>query len=268
MVRKQDVYDSLSSIGVKSPGILLVHSSLKSFGQVEGGAQTVVDALTSVLQPRGTLVMPALSQSDWLNVYKTWHIDKPSEVGIITETFRKNPGVLRSDQATHSVCARGKYASYITEGHTDFGPRCGPFGDYAFSHSSPWQKMYDLKADVLFLGVTMYVNTFKHFIEYRIVERALAGVGDGKQRDILKDRLWRYSDSGKKGIWPFHNAVRLQEVLDEAGLVKKQSCGSCEMLLVNVKQMVDFAEELLEREPQNWYGDDVIEWLSDAALCT
>lgn len=34
---------------------VMVHSSLKSFGHVEGGADTVVDALMELLTPEGTL---------------------------------------------------------------------------------------------------------------------------------------------------------------------------------------------------------------------
>ena len=34
-------------IGLKEKDVVLVHSSFKSFGEVEGGPQTVVDALIS-----------------------------------------------------------------------------------------------------------------------------------------------------------------------------------------------------------------------------
>jgi len=40
---------------------VVVHSSLSSFGYVEGGADAVIDALEEVITPEGTLVMPTFS---------------------------------------------------------------------------------------------------------------------------------------------------------------------------------------------------------------
>ena len=45
--------------------------------------------------------------------------------------------------------AVGKMAEYITSEHTAYGPRHGVFGEYAFSHSSPWQRMYELNAKMI-----------------------------------------------------------------------------------------------------------------------
>ena len=39
----------LRALGVKAGDVLLVHSSLKSMGHVEGGAETVIAALRAVL---------------------------------------------------------------------------------------------------------------------------------------------------------------------------------------------------------------------------
>ncbi len=83
--------------------------------------------------------MPTLSMKDFEHAYDSWHINKTSDAGYITELFRRMKGVYRSDHATHSVAAIGKLAKELTKGHTAFGTRYGIFGDYPFSHSSPWQ---------------------------------------------------------------------------------------------------------------------------------
>ncbi|MBN1668234.1 MAG: AAC(3) family N-acetyltransferase, partial [Anaerolineales bacterium] len=51
----------LLALGVRPGGVLLVHSSLSSLGQVPGGAETVVRGLLATLGETGTLLMPALS---------------------------------------------------------------------------------------------------------------------------------------------------------------------------------------------------------------
>lgn len=71
----------------------MVHSSLKSLGYVEGGADTVIQAFLDTIEESGTLVMPTLIQKDFANAYKTWYLDKPSDVGYITEVFRNYSGL-------------------------------------------------------------------------------------------------------------------------------------------------------------------------------
>lgn len=55
MLTKTKLIDELRAIGVKAGMNLLVHSSLKRVGPVDGGAETIVDALRDVLGPGGTL---------------------------------------------------------------------------------------------------------------------------------------------------------------------------------------------------------------------
>ena len=72
VVTKEDIKRSLRRLGLQEGDLCIVHSSLKSFGYVDGGAQTVIDAFEEVLGKEGTLAMPTLCQEDFLNSYKTW----------------------------------------------------------------------------------------------------------------------------------------------------------------------------------------------------
>ena len=51
MVTRKDVFNTLRELGVKDGDILLFHSSLKSFGQVENGADTVIDGALDAAGP-------------------------------------------------------------------------------------------------------------------------------------------------------------------------------------------------------------------------
>ena len=113
MVTKKDVAETLKNLGIKNGDILLFHSSLKSFGQTENGADTIIDGILEAVGKNGTAVAPTLVQKDFSNAYKNWDINtSPSDVGFITETFRKRPNAIRSNQATHSVSAIGKWRSF------------------------------------------------------------------------------------------------------------------------------------------------------------
>lgn len=61
MVTRNDLMRDLVSLGLPEGGTVMVHSSLRSIGTVEGGADTVVEALLQCLGPEGTLVVPTFT---------------------------------------------------------------------------------------------------------------------------------------------------------------------------------------------------------------
>ena len=98
----EKIKNDLLSLGVQPGDILMVHSSLKSMGQVEGGAETVIAALRAVLGEEGTLMLPALSYATSCKDLYFSNLETPSCVGVIPETFRKMEGVRRTNHPTHS----------------------------------------------------------------------------------------------------------------------------------------------------------------------
>ena len=65
MVRFEDIKNALIELGIEGGDTLLVHSSLKSFGRVENGADDVIDALLSTVSEEGTVVMPTLAMKNF-----------------------------------------------------------------------------------------------------------------------------------------------------------------------------------------------------------
>ena len=55
----------LRALGIRLDDTLMVHSSLSALGHVEGGPETVVDALREAVGPGGTLIVPAFRDSVW-----------------------------------------------------------------------------------------------------------------------------------------------------------------------------------------------------------
>jgi len=259
-VTKNDILKTLTELGIKNGDLVHFHSSLKSMGHVEGGPDAVIDAFLEAVGPEGTVAVPTLSQKNFERAYEDWTLDRPSDVGLITETFRLRKEAKRSDQATHSVAAIGRLAEYITADHGRSGLRKGIFGDTPFAVSSPWQKYHELNAKLVFVGVTMRYNTFKHYIEYRVAEDKLGAVKDKAAYDELSAHLRVYGNGGV-GIWPFYDSLKLQGALEEAGLAKKAPCGDTEYICANAADVYDFARDIFEREPENWFGAEALEWI-------
>ena len=261
IVTQNDIEKALHEIGVCSGDIVLVHSSLKSFGTVEGGAEAVISALKNVITDEGTLVMPTFAQKNFPSALIEWSLDRPSDTGYITEVFRKMPDSLRSDQETHSVAAWGKLAHELTFEHKAYGPRYGTYTEWAFSESSPWQKMYDRRAKVLFLGAELESHTFKHYVEYLLVNEVLDNV-ESELYEECKAQV-KYSllpNPNPNGIWPYYNAERMMEVFDKAGIVKYGKCGNAKLMLIDVYESCVVADKAIRSDMKSWMNEPTYNW--------
>ena len=117
----------------------------------------VLDALSEYMK-NGLLV---LRMHTWSYIGKEnpkFNLEEsPSCVGILTELFRKRPGVVRSLHPTHSVVALGKDAEAFIAGNEKCETPC--------AMASPWGKLLERKATILLLGVDLRTNTFMHGVE-------------------------------------------------------------------------------------------------------
>lgn len=107
MYSKDDIINSIINIGIKRTDTLLVHSSMKSVGIVENGADTVLDAFMEYMKD-GLLIFPTHTWAQMNDEYNIFNPEtEPSCVGILSNIFRKRPNVIRSLHPTHSVAAYG-----------------------------------------------------------------------------------------------------------------------------------------------------------------
>ena len=147
----------LRALGVTPGGVLLVHSSLRSLGSVQGGAATVLDALQAAVAD-GLLVLPTHS---WETINEANPVfdplTTPSCVGALSQLFLHRPGVVRSWHPTHSVAAWGRDAATFAAGEETSATPCPRSGCHG--------KLYDLSAQILFLGCSLKSNTFLHGVE-------------------------------------------------------------------------------------------------------
>jgi aminoglycoside 3-N-acetyltransferase len=152
------ISDQLSRIGLREQGVVLVHASLRSLGQIEGGAETVIQALLAALGPAGTLLLPALSYDNVNRDSPSFDVRRtPACIGALPEYFRQRTGTLRSIHPTHSVCGLGRLAPELLDGHEQDHTPCGP--------NSPFHRLPDYRGQILFLGCGLRPNTSMHGVE-------------------------------------------------------------------------------------------------------
>jgi aminoglycoside 3-N-acetyltransferase len=121
--------------------ILMVHSSISDMQPMyQGTARELLDGLRRLVGPERTLVMPAfffgspeLYNRDYYRKHARFDVRRtPSQMGLVTELFRRWPGVVRSLHPTHSVCALGPLASEIVATHHLSPWACGELSPFGF----------------------------------------------------------------------------------------------------------------------------------------
>ncbi len=156
---KEQLKNDLFALGVRAGDVVLMHSSFKSLGELDGGAEIFFEGFIELLGDDGTLIVPTLSFDKVTRSSPEFDIATTSScVGYLSEYFRtKVEGVKRSMHATHSCCAYGKYADEITSGHErDITP---------VGENSPFAKLPKYNGKILMLGCGTRCNTLMHGVE-------------------------------------------------------------------------------------------------------
>ncbi|MCS6829854.1 MAG: AAC(3) family N-acetyltransferase [Armatimonadota bacterium] len=217
-IDKGSIVQHLRRLGVTKGKDVLVHSSLSSIGWVEGGADTVIEALLAAVSPAGTILMPALNGSPQDSPQNPPRMDVnsttcPEWIGVIPETFRRRAGVRRSLHPTHSVTALGARAEFYTEGHERCQTPCG--------EGSPYVKLMENRGYILLLGCNQQSNTSLHALEelaqvpYHLQNEWTEGVViDAEGREIVvrnRLHLWRWERDFTKADEPLRHAGAMHE---------------------------------------------------------
>jgi aminoglycoside 3-N-acetyltransferase len=129
----REVVDDLKRRIPQNAEILMVHSSYdRLLPMYSGGPQDLIRELITLCGRDLTLVMPAFVLGgrlyDKKGYFATHPFDvkrTPSEMGLLTEVFRRTPGVMRSLHPTHSICAIGPLARDLTATHHLVSTRTG-----------------------------------------------------------------------------------------------------------------------------------------------
>lgn len=162
-VKKEDLIKGFEELGIQKGDIVFVHSSLSSFGYVDGGAETVIEALKEVITYNGILAMPSFPPfigGEYGLAKEGIIFDvrvSPTAMGRIPDRFWRMEGVRRSLHPTHSVAGWGKEKDWLIEGHEKCPSSCG--------RNTPFHKLCLANGKILLLGVSHSSNTTLHTVE-------------------------------------------------------------------------------------------------------
>ncbi len=232
----------LKKLGVKKNDNLLVHSSLRSLGEVPGGAETVIRGLLEALGPEGTLLFPTLSYRDVNSDHPVFDVlNTPCCVGALPEYFRKRHGTVRSVCPTHSVSGVGRNAERLLGDHCRDTTPCGP--------NSPFRKLREPGGWILFIGCGIHPNTSMHAVEELVEPVYLFTEQPVDYRILLPDgretqmRVRRHNFKGWAQAY-----ARLDGLMDETHL-RQGKVLEADCRLMDIRDMWEKALAALKENP-------------------
>ena len=194
MYTKNDIKSQLAQMGIKSDDTVVIHTSFKSVGEVEGGPEAFIDAFCEYLSD-GLFLVPTQT---WANVTKDFPVYDPKTsepcIGLIPRTAYKRKDGIRSLHPTHSMWAHGKDAEKFVcgEENAETPARVG----------GAWWKLGEVGAKILLIGVDHGRNTYIH------VADEIAGLDDRLVREPWDVTVIDYSGDAVTHPFRSHDASR------------------------------------------------------------
>lgn len=164
------------NLGITAGDTVMVHASIKSVGNVAGGADQILYALEDTISPGGTIMMYVGCETGFDEVgrgrlstqeeteilekmpafdYQTFRADR--NFGALAEVFRTQVGTITSNQVGSRMAARGTNAKFLLENHPH---------NYSYGVGSPLEKLLQLNGKILLLGSDRDAVTFLHYVEH------------------------------------------------------------------------------------------------------
>jgi len=160
-VSLEAIEDFLHGAGIAQGATLMVHSAWEPLNSGMFGSGELVKCLLDLVGPEGTLAMPAFAHYSAQVSGAVFDVRRtPSAGGLLTEAFRRYPGVSRSINLNHSVCAIGTNAVFLTSEHY--------LSETSWDQFSPYYRLREIDdAWIVGLGVghRLKVATSLHCVE-------------------------------------------------------------------------------------------------------
>lgn len=160
---KAELWSQLDALGMPRDRVVLMHSSLRSVGHVEGGATSLLDVLIEYFTATGGLF--CIPTHTWANLWVTDKeytldvCDPHACLGALSDLAVADGRGIRTENPTHSMVVFGgrAKAEAFVEGELEVPSGTAPESCYG--------KLYEMGGQVLLVGVSHARNTFLHAVD-------------------------------------------------------------------------------------------------------
>lgn len=251
---KQDLKQQLQEAGLKETDTILIHSSMKAIGEVEGGADTVLDAWMEYFG-KGLLLLPTHTWAQMSPEHPVYDPEREEScVGLLTNLFRKRPGVVRSLHPTHSMAAFGREAADYVAGEENCNTPCTPGGCY--------DRLRQVKGKVLLAGVGHERNTFIHSVEEvlnvpnRLTDKPMelwVLMPDGSRKLVYMRKHYNVMQPHIS-----EDFVKLEQAFYDTGAAEQVKFGDADCILCDACKVFEVTRQVLAPNPECLVTEAVI----------
>lgn len=245
MVTKNDIMQFLSDNGVKRDDKVTVHASLRSVGEIENGADGLIDAMCQYLE-NGLLIIPTHT---WDNVNReNPFYDVRTTVpciGVLARVAAFRSDGVRSLHPTHSVTVFGKGAEEFVKGEELCGSPA-PVG-------SCLSRLYEENGKVLLIGVGHERNTYLHAVDERLEipdrlnpDGFIITIKDHSGREI-KSPLFHTHFTAAANTCVSEYYPNYKEAFEYTEAVSYSQLGNALVYCCDARKMTDTIKKLWER---------------------
>ncbi|WP_417845207.1 AAC(3) family N-acetyltransferase [Thalassospira povalilytica] len=243
----QQIADALIETGVSAGSNVMLHSSLRNLGFIQGVPirsypEKLVSLILDIIGTSGTLCVPAPNWN-YGKLKEPFDIVRSpvsKELGVISTHLLTRDGVRRSPNPIFSVAAVGKRAGCICDGATGT----------AFGEESAWDRMYKLGFDNVFLGCGIEYLSFTRYIEFRYGVPYLYNkrfevpvLNDGEPMDVEVTAPLRYAHCPAE-----YMLEKFQHVLQQRGVYYQANLKEATVSRVSMADCYREGIECLKRD--------------------
>lgn len=240
-----DLIDTFLKLGIKKGDILCVHTELFNFGipllPKNEFLQTILDCFFEVIGKEGTLIMPTFTYS----FCKNEHYDKinsKSKMGVLTEFFRKQKEVKRTNDPIFSFAIKGAKKKLFLKDTTS-----------CFGENSVYDILNKKNGKLILLGTQIVGYTFTHFIEekvkvpYRYFKEFKGKIifENGLEKDMKIDYYVR--DLKQNSDFDIYKQI---EILKKHNNFNLENFGNSCIVLIETKSYLDTTIQALNQNSQ------------------
>lgn len=238
------IRESLMDMGAHDCDVLYIHSAL-NFGlpnmEIKNGQllKCLIDTIELLNVP--TVVMPTFTFS-FCNGKSYDPLTSKSRMGALNEFFRKQDGVIRSNDPLMSVALKGKDTYLATN-----------VGTHSISDGSTFDMIHH-KSGVKFLFIGPRIGdclTYMHYLEwlfdvdYRYIRHFIGEIIDnGTSKTIDQDLFVRYN-----GVFANDASYKYEDWMVEEKAAKRIKLGNGFLSIVGEKDATNYYKKCLEIDP-------------------
>lgn len=207
LVKKSDFLDALEQIGIKNGDAVCVHTELFTLGKPllvkDEFLRVLLHCFYEVIGKNGTLIMPTFTYSFCKNqIYDK--LNSRSTMGVLTEFFRYQNGVVRTNDPIFSFAINGANKdAFLSDTKSCFGK------------NSVYDVLKNMEGKIVLLGTQKLGYTFTHYIEeqaevsYRYFKEFSGKIVDENGKISSKSILYFVRDIEKRSILAVEKQVSI-----------------------------------------------------------